>query len=43
MDGDSGPNSVYRGSPDNVGFRATAITTLMSTLKAKAACLLVTR
>lgn len=26
------PSAVYRGSPDNVGFRADAITTLMSTL-----------
>jgi len=29
------PNVVYRGSPDNVGFRKTAIATLMSDMKAK--------
>ena len=34
------PNAVYRGSPKNVGFRATAIITSTSEMRATAACLL---
>lgn len=34
------PNTVYRGPHDNVGFRATAITTSTSGMRTTAACLL---
>lgn len=34
------PNAVYRGSPDNVGFRKTVITTSMSDMRRKRTCCL---
>lgn len=39
-DGRFVPSSVCRGSPDNIGFRETTITKLMSALRAYVACLL---